>query len=226
MHMMNGSVATLVIPAIDGAAAAQAQSAPVLCRRPYGCPVFRQEFDEDYIQRLASGDRAIEEHFTAYFEALLRVKLSRRGWSGHDIEDMCQETFLRVLQTLRKKGIEHPERIGAYVNSVCNNVMLELCRSHARHPSAGPGESEPTDTTLNMEGVLIGEERKTFVKRVLKEMPAMESRILQMIFLEETDREEVCRQMNVGRDYLRVILHRALTRFKTLADRTSAAAGA
>ena len=223
--MMNGSGATLVIRAADRAAEEQAQRAPALGRRTYGYPVFRQEFDAEYVERLSAGDEAIEEHFTAYFEGLLRVKLSRRGWSGHDVEDMCQETFLRVLQTLRNKGIEHPERIGAYVNSVCNNVMLVLCRSHARHPSVGATETEPMDTAIDMDGVLINAERKEFVQVILKEMPTIEARILQLVFVEDIDRDEICRQMNVRRDYLRVILHRALARFKKLAGGTSTAAG-
>jgi RNA polymerase sigma-70 factor (ECF subfamily) len=188
--------------------------------------VFRQEFDAEYIERLTVGDQAVEEHFTAYFADLLRVKLGRRGWSGHDVEDMCQETFLRVFQTLRKRGIEHPERIGAYVNTVCNNVMLELCRSHTRHPTADPMESEPVDTALDMEAILINAESKKVVHVILQAMPSLEARILRMIYVDDIDREEICRQMNVRREYLRVILHRALARFKKLADGTSTAAGA
>jgi RNA polymerase sigma-70 factor (ECF subfamily) len=223
--MMNGSVATVAVQAAVGVSVVEARRAPVFQRRSYGCPVLRQEFDADYVERLTGGDQAIEEHFTAYFGELLRVKLSRRGWSASDVEDMCQETFLRVLQTLRRKGgVEHPERIGAYVNSVCNNVVLELCRSHAKHPSADATEHEPVDTAINMEGALIDEERKRFVQVILKEMPEPEGRLLRMVFLEEADREDICKRMNVGRDYLRVILHRARTRFKALADRSSAAA--
>ncbi len=188
--------------------------------------MFRQEFDADYIERLTAGDPAIEEHFTAYFGGLLRVKLRRRGWSGHDVEDMCQETFLRVLQTLRKKGVEHPERIGAYVSSVCNNVMLELCRTHARHPGADPLESEPADTTINMEGALMDSERKRFVHGILKDMPELEARILRMVYVDDIDREVICKQMNIRRDYLRVIVHRALARFRKLAGGTSTAASA
>jgi RNA polymerase sigma-70 factor (ECF subfamily) len=188
--------------------------------------VFRQEFDAGYIDRLTAGDPATEQHFTTYFEGLLRVKLRRRGWSGHDVEDICQETFLRVLQTLRNNGVEHPERLGAYVNSVCNHVVLELCRSHARHPSADPLENEPADTAINLETALIDEERKQFVHVILEEMPELESRILRMIFVDDIDREEICKHMNVKREYLRVILHRALARFKKRAGGTSTAAGA
>jgi RNA polymerase sigma-70 factor (ECF subfamily) len=86
-------------------------------------------------------------------------------------------------------------------------------------------ENEPADGAISIEGVLMDEDRKKLVQVVLKQMPLTESRILRMIFLEETDRDEICKRMNVRRDYLRVILHRALTHFKELADRTSAAAG-
>jgi RNA polymerase sigma-70 factor (ECF subfamily) len=220
--MINGSGATLVIRA----AGAHAQGAPAVWRRTYGYPVLRQEFDADYIERLTDGDRAIEEDFTSYFEGLLRVKLRRRGCSSHDVQDVCQETFLRVLQTLRKKGIEHPERIGAFVNSVCNNVMLELWRSHTKHPGVDSKESDAPDTTLDMEGVLINEERKRFVYVVLQEMPELEARVLRMIFVDDMDRDEICKQLNLRRDYLRVILHRARTRFKKLADGTSTAVSA
>jgi DNA-directed RNA polymerase specialized sigma24 family protein len=57
-------------------------------------------------------------------------------------------------------------------------------------------------------------------------MPSLEARILRMIYVDDIDREEICRQMNVRREYLRVILHRALARFKKLAGGTSTAAGA
>ena len=220
---MNGAAGTLVMPTIDGPAAAQTQSTPVLCRRSYGRPVFRQEFDAAYIERLKSGDQATAEHFTFYFESLLQVKLRRRGWSGHDIEDMCQETFLRVIRKLRSEGIEHPECIGGFVNSVCNNVMRELCRAHTKHPSVDASENEPIDGAIDMEGLLINDERKKFVLLLLAEMPGIESRVLRMIYLEETEREEICQRLNIGRDYLRVVLHRALTRFKALADKPRAA---
>jgi RNA polymerase sigma-70 factor (ECF subfamily) len=45
------------------------------------------------------------------------------------IEDVCQDTFVRVWVALRsEQGIRQPERLGAFVNSVCNNVLLEHYR--------------------------------------------------------------------------------------------------
>jgi RNA polymerase sigma-70 factor, ECF subfamily len=40
--------------------------------------------------------------------------------------------------------------------------------------------------------------------------------LLRAIFLEEGDKDEVCRRFGVDRDYLRVRLHRAKERFRLL----------
>ena len=48
------------------------------------------------------------------------------------MEDIRQETFLRVFQAIRRNTIRDPARIGAFVNSVCNNVILEFGRSGSR----------------------------------------------------------------------------------------------
>jgi RNA polymerase sigma-70 factor (ECF subfamily) len=40
--------------------------------------------------------------------------------------------------------------------------------------------------------------------------------LLREIFLDERDKDEVCRDFGVDRDYLRVLLHRAKQSFKLL----------
>src|SRR5258708_3859692 len=44
-------------------------------------------FDQDYLQRLASGDAIIEHHFSSYFGDLLSLKLRVRIRSPQLIED-------------------------------------------------------------------------------------------------------------------------------------------
>jgi len=185
----------------------------------------KQEFDVQYVNRLTAGDASVERHFTAYFGEFLNIKLRRRGWNSHEVEDIRQETFLRVLQVLRqKRSLEHPERLGAFVNSVCNNIMREFYKARSRHPEVDPPAAEPIDHTINLDGSLLAEENKEMVRAVLGELPEGDRALLRMIFFEETDRDEVCRTMNVDRAYLRVLLHRALSRFRTLATRGKQAA--
>jgi len=73
-----------------------------------------------------------QRHFTAYFNDLLLMKLRARLRSPQAVDDLRQETFLRVLLTLRHDALQHPERLGSFVNSVCNNVLLEHFRAGKR----------------------------------------------------------------------------------------------
>lgn len=194
----------------------------------FGSALEIQEFDAQYVNRLSEGDPATERHFTAYFGEFLRIKLRRRNWPTPDAEDICQKTFLRVWQTLREKGgLKQPESLGAFVNSVCNNIVHESYRDRIRNPSVDPADHEPVDRTIDMDGALIAQERKRLVQAVLDELPDADRKILRMIFWEEAPRDVICKEMNVDRDYLRVLLHRALARFKGLAagNRALAAGG-
>ncbi len=198
---------------------------PVYCGVAGRRPVERYEFDAQYVQRLTEGEPSVEQHFTSYFAPLIHIKLRGRGWATHEIEDIVQDTFLRVLQTLRQKGgLEHPERLGAFVCSVCNNVALEFRRNRRRHPNVDPDDPEPADESIDIHGAMVAEERKKLVRLVLDALPASDRTLLRMIFMEEASREEVCARMNVDRDYLRVLLHRSLMRFKALAKSTALAA--
>ena len=58
-------------------------------------------FDASYVERLRSGDANIEGHFVNYFSELIRLKLRSRLNSKEAIEDVRQETFMRVLALLR-----------------------------------------------------------------------------------------------------------------------------
>ncbi|OLE74926.1 MAG: hypothetical protein AUG12_00425, partial [Acidobacteria bacterium 13_1_20CM_2_57_8] len=181
-------------------------------------------FDHEYLRLLTEGDPITEGHFVSYFGELIRMKLRSKLRSAHLIEEVRQETFLRVLNTLRRKnGLRHPERLGAFVNAVCNNVMLESLRAETRTNSYGDEYFEAVDNSADAESELVTEERKTLVRRVLAGLPAKERELLRMIFFEERDKEEVCRQLNVNREYLRVLLHRAKACFRTRFNQSRAA---
>jgi len=175
----------------------------------------RQAFDQGYIDRLTEGDPETERHFTRYFGELLLIKLRTRLRSSQMAEDVRQEVFLRVLNTLRKKGgIEHPERFGAFVNSVCENVLFEFFRSNTRLQQMPENAVEPADEAASAESEFITQERKMLVRQVLSQLSAGDREILRRVFLEEQDKDQICREFHIDRDYLRVRVHRALARFR------------
>ena len=156
----------------------------------------------------------------AYFSELLHLKLRSRVRSPQAVEDLRQETFARVLTALRGggSGIREAERLGAFVNSVCNNVLLEHYRASSRDSSA-EGEdaaSEVTDNAPDVLSLIAHKQTEEKVRQILGAMPERDRRLLKEVFLEERDKDEVCKDFGVERDYLRVLLHRAKQAFKSM----------
>ena len=175
-----------------------------------------QDFDSYYLDRLRSGDFSTQQHFIAYFGELIRMKAAKRLRSIAAIEDIRQETLARVLRLLAEQRIQQPERLGAFVNSVCNNVLHEHYRLRSREM---PADAEIVDATLDSAiGVLEAIARRQVqqkVRRVLDELPEKNRCLLKALFLEERSKDEVCRDFGVTRDYLRVLFHRAKKSFKS-----------
>jgi len=177
-----------------------------------------QAFDAPYVERLRSGDFRTQEHFVAYFSELIQLKLRARLRSPQAIEDVRQETFVRVFAALRSPGgIRQPERLGAFVNSICNNVLLEHYRSSSRSDSLDDEpQNELPDPAMDVLGAVAAKQMEEKVREILDEMSERDRRILREVFLEERDKDDVCRDFGVDRDYLRVLLHRAKQSFKSL----------
>lgn len=175
-----------------------------------------QPFDEPYVERLRAGDPRTQEHFVAYFSELIQLKVRARLRTVQAMEDVKQETFARVLTKLRTpNGIRSPERLGSFVNSICNNVLLEQYRENHRTISIeNESDQDFPDRDTDVEREVADRQMEQKVREILDEMPERDRRILRAIFLEERDKDEVCREFGVARDYLRVLLHRAKKVFK------------
>lgn len=178
-------------------------------------PLPRDEFDRAYIERLVAEDPETERHFTRYFGDLLTLKLRSRIRSAAEVEDVRQETFRRVLTTLKEKsGLASAGSLGAFVNGVCSNVLFELYRSSAKAQPL-PEDHDPVDDRRpSAEATLMRAEERDRVQQALAALPAREKDLLRWLFFEERDKDEICRELNVDRNYLRVLVHRAKARFR------------
>ncbi len=176
-------------------------------------------FTREYVERLRGGDPSTEQHFVTYFDQLLRIKLRARMLAAETVDDLRQETYIRVLVTLRKDGVRQPERFGAFVNGICNNVIQEFYRTSNRTSPWDDSYLEMPDHAVDVEGFLVTKQMKDRVRQVIEELPKRDRDLLRAFFLEEKDKDEVCRQFGVDRDYFRVLLHRAKDKFRLLYEK-------
>lgn len=172
-------------------------------------------FDAMYLQQLLSGDPLTERHFVEYFSALIELKLRRRLRSPSAIEDIRQETFGRTWAALRSgRGIRQPERLGSFVNSVCNNVLLEHYRQSSKETSMCDDAMNVVDPARSVADLIANREMREKVRDILKRLSDKDHFLLEQVFLKESDKDEVCRLVGVNRGYLRVLLYRSKKSFR------------
>lgn len=177
-------------------------------------PVELYPFDENYMELLRRRDRATQDHFFGYFGRLLRIKLRSRKLPVHVIQDVQQETFLRVMVAVYTGEVRQPERLGSYVNSVCNNILFEHYRLLSREQHVDLEAADGPDAAADLEARMIADQRTQSVHMTLDHLSDTQATILRAVLLDR-DKDEVCRELDVTRDYLRVLTHRAIETFRT-----------
>src|SRR5579863_1133526 len=103
------------------------------CNRP-GSYVF----DEEYLSRLRNDDEQTCDHFATYFARFLNWRLRSKCRNREMIDDVRQETLRRVLEAVRNGALRDASRLEAFVNSVCNHVLLEYWRAAKKHSNNEP----------------------------------------------------------------------------------------
>jgi RNA polymerase sigma-70 factor, ECF subfamily len=180
-------------------------------------------FDKAYVDRLRDGEPATAQHFASYFGRLLGIMLRARYLSPERVDDIRQETLTRVIAILRRDGgVRYPERFGAFVNSICKNVLRENARDWSRTQPIQEDQSESPDKTMDLERAMISEETKQRVRQILGELRARDRDLLSAMFLQEKDKDQICGEFGVDREYLRVLLHRAKERFRSSFEHAAA----
>jgi RNA polymerase sigma-70 factor (ECF subfamily) len=189
-------------------------------------PTPRYEFTREYVERLIAADPEVERHFADYFRGLLVLKVGARLRSRVQVDDAVQETLTRVLAAVKRGKLQRPEALGAFVNTVCNHVLLELFRSGSRTTPLEDANDRADDRTPSVESTLLDADARARVRDALQALPVKERHLLHWLFFEGRDKDDVCRMLKIDRNYLRVLLHRAKAHCRAqLVEDTSSSGG-
>ena len=116
-------------------------------------------FDEAYLKRLRERDFPTEQHFVAYFRKLLVIKLRSRLRGSQAVDDIAQETFLRVFKAMSPEG-ESGSRRG--LGHSLTLFVTMCCRSSTGRSDHGAqldeDTPEPIDHVIDLDGFLVSKE--------------------------------------------------------------------
>lgn len=130
-----------------------------------------------------------------------------------DVDDVVQETLTRVVTALRDRKIHNPASIGAFLSGVCNNVILEYRRRLWRD---GLPEPDPPEHVAQAQPEAEALELRDLVASTLAGLSDRDAGILRAFYLEERDKDDICRSMDISDAQFRVALFRAKERFRKI----------
>jgi RNA polymerase sigma-70 factor (ECF subfamily) len=173
-------------------------------------------------RRIKDGDASAESELIRQFEPGLRVILRRRSGGDHALlEDLLHETLLVVIQRLRGAGIEDPERLAAFAAQTARNLAIASQRKAERQRTDLDSEAiernadpAPSVTTLaeDVEAALA-------VRALLRELPQARDRLmLKRFYLDDHDKDAICREMQLSEAAFNQALSRARRRFRQILE--------
>jgi hypothetical protein len=162
--------------------------------------------DSEYLRNLTNGHPAIESHFKGYFGRIVLTKLRVRKVTGEMAEDISSQTLAGVLQELRQgPGVSTPAELGALLNVLSSFILAGYSDT-----------SQALQNPVTVDLTLVTEERKRMVTKALAELSPKEREILRLMLFEEVERNQIAENFETELVYLRVLLHRASSRFHAL----------
>lgn len=146
----------------------------------------------------------------------LRLKLRYKvlyhvGHSCADVDDLVQETLVRFFRAEQRQAIRNTEELGAFLNGVCRNVILEYRRRLRREP-AYDSELPIPDVGIRPEAEVL--EMRDAIDNGLRELAERDRTILRALYLEGKDKEVICKDWGMSDAQFRVVLFRAKERFR------------
>jgi RNA polymerase sigma factor (sigma-70 family) len=173
-------------------------------------------------RRIRQGDVSAESELIRQFEPGLRVLLRRRTGGDYGLlQDLVQETLLVVIQRLRGVGIDDPQKLAAFAAQTARNLAIASLRKVKRQRTDVDSEATErnADPAQSVDGVAADLEAAMAVRALLRELPYPRDRLmLKRFYLDDHDKETICREMNLTEAAFNQALSRARRRFRQILE--------
>jgi len=150
----------------------------------------------------------------------LRALILRRVRDPEVAADILQDAAVTTLEKLRSGEIAHPENLGGYLYRVALNHL----RNHRRKDRSALSSSDALDELPASEHHPDWENvRKrqwaAAARRMLEELPVARDReVLVRFYLDDEDREKICRELRLSEEHFNRVIFRARNRFRELVE--------
>jgi RNA polymerase sigma-70 factor, ECF subfamily len=171
------------------------------------------------VHGVSTGERAAETELIRRYSRGLRHVLRRRTSDELLAEDLMQDTFRIAIERLRKGPIDQPECLAGFLYSTARNLLIAHQRKEWRRGTTADTEAierVPDDSRSPFREV-SRQQVSRLVRQLLSELQVPRDReILQRFYVQDQDKDEICRALELDGPHFNRVLHRAKQRFRQL----------
>lgn len=178
-----------------------------------------QAASADLVHRVRTGNRGAESDLVHRYTRGLRHVLRRRTQDECLAEDLMQDTFRIAIERLRKEPIDQPECLAGFLYSTARNLLIAHQRKEWRRGTTADSEAveRVPDESRSPFREVSRQQVSRLVRQLLSELPVPRDReILQRFYVQEQDKDEICRALELDSLHFNRVLHRAKQRFRQL----------
>jgi len=175
----------------------------------------------DLVRRIQRGDTVAEARLVERYSRGLLYMLRRTAGDPALAEDLHQETFRVVLERLRERGLEEPERLAGFLHRTAKNLFIGGYRKVVRRKTEGEieGLEAVPDPAADPHQRAVREEESALVRRLIGELETDRDRqILYRFYIAEEEKERICADLDLSSLHFNRVLFRARQRFKELLE--------
>jgi RNA polymerase sigma-70 factor (ECF subfamily) len=175
----------------------------------------------ELVMRIKRNDETGMEDLYKLFARGIRFYLCRQ-LGVQELDDKVHDTFLIVVQAIRRGDLREPDRLMGFVRTVVRRQVaahidqVVHSRRDEMHLDVGV---RVADARRNPEQNMAFQQKVDFMLEVLRQLSDRDEDILTRFYLHEETQEEICEEMNLTETQFRLLKSRAKARFGELGKR-------
>ncbi|NKB33114.1 MAG: sigma-70 family RNA polymerase sigma factor [Pseudomonadales bacterium] len=179
------------------------------------------ETPEAIIAGISKGDQEAETAMIEKYGRALMYILEKRTGDKERAKDLQQETFLVVLQKLRREPLSDPTKLAAYLQNTAVNLHIGEIRKEVRRKTSPNSDYIEAIESSNNDAYrdLVNARSKVAVKQLLEELQnARDRKILTLYYIEEKDKVSICEILDLSHRHFDRVISRARSRFREIVE--------
>jgi len=170
------------------------------------------------VEQIRAGQTDGMSELYQLFSKGIRFYLCRQ-LGPQELDDKVHDTFVVVVQAIRRGDLREPERLMGFVRTIVRRQVAAHIDKvvHSRRDQMDmDSTAKIPDPQNNPEDAAIFRQRTELINRVLDELPSRDREILTRFYLREQNQDQICSEMGLTETQFRLLKSRAKARFGEL----------